>query len=216
MLQVQRSMAPLTEFAPTWQIPFWITRYDNMDNLDYMRDWIIDNEDRIISEYAHKSRNDGGTGLGLNSLTAQYNTFNLFRETRGLEPFEDYFKFLRVEYETYMREYKTEIRACTMYAWANVVRTGQTIKKHHHGASHYAYLSGNMHFSDYETITRYHNPYAEMYYDCTNQKGGVTFFPSYIFHETTQHEQDVKRVSMAFDLYDRAHMEGHDNNSVEF
>lgn len=216
MLQVQRSMAPLTEFAPTWQIPFWITRYTNMDNLDYMRDWIIDNEARIIDQYAYKSRNDGGTGLGLNSLTAQYNTFNLFRETAGIEPFEDFFKFLRLEYEKYMTEYKAKIRNCSMYAWANVIRPGQQIKKHHHGASHYAYLSGNMHFGDYETITRYFNPYAEMYYDCTNQKGGVTFFPSYIFHETSQHNEEIKRVSMAFDLYDKAHVDGHDDNQVDF
>lgn len=216
MLQVQRSMSPLTEFAPTWEIPFWMARYTNMDDIDYMKDWITDNEERIINEYADKSRNDGGTGLGLNSLTAQYNTFNLFRETRGIEPFDNFFKFLHVQYTLYMQEYKTKIRSCTMYAWANVIRQGQIINKHHHGATHYAYLSGNMHFDNYKTVTRYFNPYAELHYDCVNQKGGVTFFPSYIFHETTQHTEEGKRVSMAFDLYDRAHVEGHDDNSVEF
>ena len=143
-------------------------------------------------------------------------TFNLFKETEGIEPFEDFFKFLRIEYETYMKEYKTEVRECSMYAWANIIRPGQTIKKHHHGASHYAYLSGNMHFDNYSTTTRYHNPYAELHYDCINQKGGVTFFPSYIFHETTQHHGPGLRLSMAFDLYDKAHTTGHDDNSVDF
>ena len=99
MLQVERSMAPLTEFSPRWRIPFWISRYDYTDNIDYMRDWIIDNEERIIDQYAYKSRNDGGTGLGTRSLTAQYNTFNLFKETKDIEPFQHFFKFLRAEYE---------------------------------------------------------------------------------------------------------------------
>jgi len=216
MLQVQRSMEPLTEFAPTWNIPFWMTIYPHTDNIDIMKEWIMSNEDRIIDQYAHKSRNDGGTGLGLQSLTAQYNTFNLFKETKGIEAFDHFYKFLRVEYEKFMKECDFKIRNCTMYAWANVIRTGQTIKKHHHGGSHYAYLSGNMHFDNYETITRYHNPYAEVYYNCTNRKGGVTFFPSYIFHETTQHEEDGKRVSMAFDLYDIGHTDGHDDNTVIF
>jgi hypothetical protein len=216
MLQVQRSMEPLTEFAPVWHIPFWMTIYPHTENIDIMKDWILSNEHRIIDQYASNSRNDGGTGLGLKSLTAQYNTFNLFKETNGIEAFDHFNNFLRVEYEKFMTECNFKIRQCTMYAWANVIRTGQTIKKHHHGGSHYAYLSGNMHFDKYETVTRYYNPYAELHYTCVNVKGGVTFFPSYIFHETTEHNEDSNRVSMAFDLYDVAHTDGHDKNTVIF
>lgn len=216
MLQVQRSMEPLTEFAPTWNIPFWMTVYPNTNHIDTMRDWIIDNESRIIEQCSRDSRNDGGTGLGLSSLTAQYNTFNLFKETQDIEAFADFHKFLRTEYEKFMKECNFIVRDCTMYAWANVIRSGQAIKKHHHGGSHYAYLSGNMHFDNYETVTNYHNPYAELFYTCANKKGGVTFFPSYIFHETTEHGGKTDRVSMAFDLYDVAHANGHDNNTVDF
>lgn len=216
MLQLQRSIEPLTEFAPTWNIPFWISVYPNVNNINFMRDWILDNESRIIEECSCKSRNDGGTGLGLNSLTAQYNTFNLFKETNHLEAFVDFHKFLQVEYEKFMKECNFIIRKCSMYAWANIIRPGQTIKKHHHGGTHYAYLSGNMHFDNYKTVTRYYNPYAELYYDSVNQKGGITFFPSYIFHETTEHKETSNRVSMAFDLYDVAHVVAHDTNTVDF
>ena len=216
MLQMQQSLEPLTEFSPTWNIPFWITVYPNTANIDIMKDWIVDNEQRIIEKYSSNSRNDGGTGLGLTSLTAQYNMFNLFKETNGIEAFDDFYKFLRVEYEKFMTSCNFKIRNCSMYAWANIIRRGQTIKKHHHGGTHYAYLSGNMHFDKYETVTRYYNPYAELHYTCVNVKGGVTFFPSYIFHETTEHKENINRISMAFDLYDSEHVVGHDANTVNF
>jgi len=216
VLKIERSMQPLTEFAPTWEIPFWFAKYPNEKEIDFMRQWIIDNEQRIIDENISNTRNDGGTGLGTNSLTAQYTTYNLFEDTKNVPQFQNLFKFLRTEYSKFMQSVNAQDRLCSMYAWANVIRPGQQIKKHHHGASHYAYLSGNMHFENYETITRYHNPYAEVYYNCTNTKGGITFFCSYLYHETTVHEEDKSRVSFAFDLYDKRHASEADTNKVDF
>lgn len=208
-------MNPLTEFAPTWSIPVWNAVYTNSKNLDYMRDWIIDNEQRIIEKYSKlESRNDGGTGLGLDSLTAQYNKFNLFTETTGIAEFEDLLNFIKTEYKKFTAELNVEYRKCVLYSWANVMNTGQAVGRHHHGATHYAYLSGNMHFDDYKTLTRYFNPYGEVHYDVVNKKGGMTIFPSYLLHETTKHLEDIKRVSMAFDLYDKNHLQNHDTNRI--
>ena len=64
MLEVHQSMRPETEFTPSWRIPFWRAVYPNEENIDFMKNWIIDNEDRLISQYSSQSRNDGGTGLG--------------------------------------------------------------------------------------------------------------------------------------------------------
>lgn len=216
MLRVETSMEPLTEFAPTWAIPFWFAKYPNEDDIDFMREWIKQNEQRIIEENILETRNDGGTGLGVNSLTAQYTTYNLFDDTKNILEFRNLFQFLRAEYSKFMQAVNAKDRRCSMYAWANVIRHDQQISKHHHGASHYAYLSGNMHFDNYETITRYYNPYAEVHYDCTNVKGGITFFPSYLYHETTKHSENTERVSFAFDLYDKNHIDGADKNKVDF
>lgn len=216
MLQILRSMSPLTEFAPTWQIPMWTAVYPNTQNIDYMRDWIIDNEQAIKEKYADQvSRNDGGTGLGLDSLTAQYNKFNLFTETSNIEAFQDLRKFIAHEYRSFMKELGATVRDCYLYSWANVMTTGQTVGRHHHGASHYAYLSGNMHFDNYQTLTTYYNPYGEVHYDYVNKKGGMTFFPSYLLHETNQHLENFKRVSMAFDLFDKDHLQDHDPNRID-
>lgn len=213
---MQASLEPLTEFAAAWQIPFWTARYPNEKNIDVMRNWIIDNEKRLIEKYSATARGDGGTGLGLTSLTAQYGSFNLFSETQDIPEFIDLFKFFRSEYEKFMTACNTDIRECYMYSWANVMRTGQSVNKHHHGARHFSYLSGNMHFDDYDTKTVYHNPFDEIAWELPNVKGGITIFPSYVMHEATKHMQDNERVSMAFDLFDRVHITCADTNRIEF
>ena len=55
MLEIHKSMHPLTEFAPTWKIPLWIDTYSNVEKLDIMRKWILDNEKKIIKEHKYKS-----------------------------------------------------------------------------------------------------------------------------------------------------------------
>lgn len=217
MLRILSSMEPLTEFAPSWHIPMWSAIYPNQQNIDIMRVWIQDNEQRLIDKYSNIDvRNDGGTGLGLNSLTAQYNKFNLFQETCGIKEFEDFLKFIRVQYISFMKELNCPSRSCYLYSWANVMRPGQSVDKHNHGATHYAYLSGNMHFDNYETITRYYNPYGDVHYDFENVKGGLTFFPSYLMHGTNDHLEKKNRVSMAFDLLDKSYMYDHDTNCIDF
>lgn len=219
MLRIIRSMDPLTEFTPTWNIPIWTTQYDNAAHIDSMRDWIIDNEQSIIDKYSgleSKYVSDGGTGLGSDSLTAQYNKFNLFKDAANVPEFHDLLKFIRAEYGKFMVELNAPVRACSMYAWANVMRTGQKIKRHNHGGYHYSYISGNMHFDNYDTTTRYYNPFDSLYYDFDNVKGGLTFFPSYVYHSTGEFAADGKRVSMAFDLFDQTHLRSHDSNYIAF
>lgn len=216
MLHIEKSLHPLTEFTPTWNFYFWTAVYDS-ENLEKVKSWIIDNEKRLIDVYSSNSRSDGGTGLGKESLTAQYNSFNLFKETEHLPEFNDLKKFIKSEYDKFMIESRSLIRKCNMYCWANVLKTGETIKKHNHGAWHYSYLSGNMHLGDYSTTTRYHNPFNESYLDFQNVKGGLTFFPSYLYHETTEYNDKDKRVSIAFDLLDNISIDqGYDKNRIDF
>lgn len=207
----------MTEFSPVWNLPFWSATYPDQSDINIAHDWILENESNLINKYFPKNKGtDGGTGLGVKSLTAQYHSFNLFQETKDIDAFNRIFKFIRNEYEKFMIEYNSNIRKCSLYCWANVVRTGQTINKHHHGAWHYSYLSGNMHFGNYETMTSYYNPYGDLYYDQPNIKGGLTFFPSYLLHSVNEHKESCDRVSIAFDIFDKQHLDKHDNNHVDF
>ena len=78
-------------------------------------------------------------------------------------------------------------------------------------------MSGNLHFEDYATQTVYHNPVnPRMVYETKNVAGGLTMFPSYIFHQADEHKADGERVSMAFDLFDTNFYEGDRANGLEF
>ena len=37
MLEIHKSMHPLTEFAPTWKIPLWFDTYPDIEKLDKNR-----------------------------------------------------------------------------------------------------------------------------------------------------------------------------------
>lgn len=214
MLKVQKSLSPLTEFAPSWEIPFYIKKYDNSENIEKIKSWIIENENQIVEKYKINSRGDGGTGLGTNSLTAQYNNFNLFLETKGLSEFDDLLNFIISSYRSFMKDYNTEIRECYLWCWANIVRKGQKISIHNHSSSEYSYISGNIHLDDYTTETKYYHPIERHTYNFPNKKGKMTMFPSYIFHETDEYFGETPRISIAFDLLDIRHSEDHEKNRI--
>ena len=217
MLQIHKSMHPMNEFAPTWNIPLWFDKYENTADLNTMREWIIGNEQNIIATHKDKSKDDGGTGLGKESLTAQYKSFNLFKEAKDVSVFNTLFNWLQQSYINFMNEYKTQPRKCIMFCWANVLRKDKPIDIHCHGAKHFSYLSGNLHLEDYSTQTVYHNPVnPRMVYETKNVAGGLTLFPSYIFHQADTHKGEKERVSMAFDLFDTGFYEGDRTNGIEF
>ena len=217
MIHALTSAPPLTEFAPTWNKQLWIVQYDKFEEIDTMRNWILDNEAFLIEKYAGVGfDHDGNTGLGKHSLTAQYSKMNLFTETKDIPEFQNLFKFIRDEYSKFMNALAYPERKCSMFAWANAVNPGQHIKKHNHGGSHFSYLSGNMHFDDYETATRYHNDYDSYSFEQRNVKGGLTFFPSYVYHDTTVYQGNTKRISIAFDLLDVDHLAPVDANRIDF
>ena len=107
--------------------PLWFDQYGNKDELDIMRQWIIDNEQKIIEENKQKSKDDGGTGLGLDSLTVQYNSFNLFKVTKKSNAFTNLFAWLQQSYNNFMNEHKTQPKKMRdVLLGPNVVRKGQS------------------------------------------------------------------------------------------
>jgi len=204
MLQVWKSIHPLNEYAPTWNIPFWNAVYPNPEEIDFIRNWLIDNEEKLIKTLKKDSDGgDGGTGLGENSLTAQYSAYNLFQITQNIPQFMNLLNWIREQYIEYMNSNSTTVRNLYMFSWANVVHKGQPITQHGHGAQNFSYLSGNIHLDNYDTQTVYYCPVDEQVkVGFENVKGGHTFFPSYVLHSVPEHKQDNKRVSIAFDLFD--------------
>ena len=78
MLITQQSLAPLTAFAPYWQLHFWHSRWTNTAAIQELKQLILAQEPLLIEEFRARQHHHGGTGLAATTLTAQYRFYNLF------------------------------------------------------------------------------------------------------------------------------------------
>jgi hypothetical protein len=197
-----KSALPLTEYAPTWDISFGANQYDDTTSIDNIKKWLIDNEQMIVDKFP--LNNDGGTGLGDKSVTSRYGQYNLFNFIDQCPELEKLLEFFRITYLKFVSKDGTPIKPCDIVCWYNILRPGEEIKGHFHGAGHDAYLSGNMHLDNYDTVTSYRNPFDHnVWFPAKNLKGVCTIFPSYVWHKTDEYKASDLRVSVAFDLHAR-------------
>ena len=193
---------PLTEYGPWWNISIGFAQWQEPEKVDAIRNWLIANESRIIEQFP--LLNDGGTGLGYESVTSRSGMYNLFDFADECPELNDLLKFFRLSYIKFIAEDKTEHKELDIVCWFNVVKDTQQIKEHAHCSEPDSYLSGNMHFDNYPTHTYYRtpfNPFERVPYQ--NIKGGFTMFPSYVPHKTDvfNSDNDGVRISVAFDLH---------------
>lgn len=191
-----KSYHPQTEFAPSWNIPLWLTNWTDLTDVDNLREWIANNEKTILDfEFA----NTGGTGLNENHITTRFGRYNLLEQDHPA--FKELLKFLQYSYLEYVQKQQLELKDLQIVCWANILRKDEGMESHAHGAQPDAYLSGNMHLDDYHTRTVYHSSFdPESKIELPNKKGGCVLFPSCTPHYVEPHTRDDVRVSIAFDL----------------
>ena len=194
-----KSLHPETEYAPQWNIPLYQSEWNEFQKLDTIRDALLRNEQKFIDDLEYHQ--DGGTGLGENSVTSRFGRYNLFHYTDMCPELGELLTFFRRSYVNFITEDTTTIRDLDIVCWFNVVRNGEKIQEHNHGSGHNSYLSGNFHLDDYDTHTYYKSPFDPvMAAPFNNEKGVLTIFPSFLTHGTTEHNSTNERVSIAFDL----------------
>ena len=140
---------------------------------------------------------DGGTGLGVNSLTSRSPLYNLveFKETKYLK------KIIKNAHLDFMKELNlTHEDNLYIQCWANVMRKGDKIKKHFHSINNYDYLSGHICIQTTDTNTYYLEPYHKEKFILKNNFGNITLFPSWVEHFTDQVLDNKERITIAFDL----------------
>ncbi len=200
-MQIRKIRNPLpgTHYAPYWDFSVGQARWEEFEKIDKIRNWLIDNEQRILKEYP--VMHDGNTGLGNESVTSRFGQYNLFDFAKDLPELNDLKKFLQFSYLDFVTLDHTPITDLHIVCWFNILTTGQEIKEHLHNSNFDCYLSGNMHLDDYNTLTKYKVPYEiGTSYDVINAKGGFTLFPSCLMHWSDKHLEEQKRVSIALDL----------------
>ena len=193
-----KSLHPYTEYGPSWDIPIYHNILQEDDIINPVKEWLLANEQKFLDLPVH---NDGGTGLGNDSVTSRFSTYHLFdyiEECPQLQPLLD---FLRFSYIDFMDKENNSVRECDFMCWFNILRPGQKIAVHKHGSGPDVYLSGNLHLDNYETETFYLSPIDEnAVHIVNNLKGGLTLFPSWVEHGTTDFGEEGERLSIAFDL----------------
>lgn len=210
-----KSIPTMTEYAPTWDFSFGVNKWQDSDKIKTIRNWLIANENRIINSYSGDY--DGGTGLGNNSLTGRFEKYNLFDYADELPELNDMLKFFRISYLEFLEEEQHDVRDTVLVCWYNVMREGEFVAEHHHGAGYDVYLSGNIMLDTYPTCTNYTCPYdKDVKLPFSNNEGILTIFPSCIPHHSDPYHGEGVRISIAFDIRLPSIQENADRKAITF
>jgi hypothetical protein len=168
---------------------------------------LLDAEDQMLKEL--KPTHDGGTGLGLNSITSRFMSYNPLTWTHS----EDIMNLREKIYTLYLEFHKTlkiDRQPMFVQCWANIVRPGQEIKLHLHDISEYSYLSGNILLQGSPSEILYHNPQNALVrpepHRIQQEPGQITLFQSCIPHQVPEYTGEDIRVSLSFDFLIREYV----------
>lgn len=194
-----QSIHPLTEYSPQWNIPLYMSLWNEFDKIDIIRESLLKNEQKLLDELDwHK---DAGTGLGPDSVTTRHGRYNLFDYIDELPELDTMRTFIRKSYVNFLKEDNASPRDSDISCWVNILRAGEKFNEHYHSSAPDAYLTGHIYLDDYKTESYYKSPYdQENGLPFPNNKGTAIIFPSYLTHGTTAVEGDEVRVSIAFDI----------------
>ena len=172
---------PQTPYCPQWD---YIIAEKTID---------IDVEEltNLILSKRHKTLpNDQGDILLLNPLKWNYPVCkNLLNEIKKFH--KEYVKNTFPEFDS-----KLKVRC-----WCIIMDKGQHFSPHFHSIKGTSYLSGHFTVKCDGSSTNYRTPYELNYhYPIKNVPNVISLFPTCIVHNTTPHQGDSERITIAFDL----------------
>ena len=200
------SRPPVSPYAPQWDFRVGTSICEDIDT-NSLSEFLLLKEKEVkklpTSVRVNGTESDGYTGLGSNSTTSKFQSYNILTWNHPE------IKKLRSNIARMIIGYNNECDNKTpnelwIHSWYNVLRFGQKIKPHHHSADPDCYLSGHFDVQVNNTSTVYMSPINQIndpeVIDIENIPGELTLFPSYIFHYTTPHYSFKPRITIAFDV----------------
>jgi len=210
------SEKPMTPYTAFWRYCIG-ERILSKINCHRLKEFLLSKQEEILEIKDRLS--DGGTGLGLDSTTARFLSYNVLDwDQEDIKILKDEIIETHDEYYRYtVGEEPPKVSICA--CWMNIMKKGQRIKKHNHGFNNETYISGNftvacegsktvyinpfVHSSETELIERveiWGQEFEEELYASLNTTGNLTLFPGYVPHFTTKHTSDTERVTIAFEI----------------
>ena len=205
---------PISPFAPEWRF-FIAEKFLLRINCNRLKDYLLNRQPEILS--IKDNLNDAGTGLGNDSTTARFISYNVM--TWDQPDINILKEEISIMHDTYYRDIVDRpTPKVSLGGWMNIMKKGDRIKRHNHGFSNNTYISGHFTVCCDSTKTVYINPhehcdedkllvrvedgeeYSDSLYAATNTEGQLTLFPSYIPHFTTEHRSDSDRITLAFEI----------------
>lgn len=204
------SETPLNKFAPNLKIPMYAASEGSDEFINKLLSQIYKFEDQITKEelVSDVPRSDKDPY----SYTQHWKQHNLFWDVDALggnklERFpmspelEKFFHIVRKQYLLFLKELNYPRLKVYVHAWANVLRDGEWISKHHHTADPSSYISGTYYLTTNPTYLKVSSPIRvdqmEMF---PTKKSSIVMFPSWVPHESDVYKGNDTRVSLAFDI----------------
>jgi len=204
----------LTPFAPSWNY-FIAEKLISNINSNRLKNYLLSRQQEVLS--IEDNLDDGGTGLGNDTTTVRYRSYNIFSW------YQPDINILKQEIFSMCSNYHMKLGVkkppqLGLKGWMNIMKKGDRIEIHNHGFKSDSYLSGNFIVSCNNTKTVYNNPFQQYvkenkllrmveededdptYYASKNTEGKLTLFPNYIPHFTTEHRSYSYRITLAFEL----------------
>jgi len=209
-----KSEPAISPFAPEYHYIFAENKIVNVD-FKKIASIILEKEKTIIESTSPTS--DAYTGLGDDSLTSRWKSFNVFAWS---EPEIEKLKSqIYLRYLEFLKAYNVPRSNVKIQCWANVLREGGEINPHIHSTGKWAYLGGHVTVQCEDTYTVYINPINQINdpetYNSRNEVGKITFFQHNIPHFTTPHYSTtgLERITIAFDLSMEEFVNSFDHNA---
>jgi hypothetical protein len=198
-----KSSSPLSPFAPVYYHP-WCEELINGIDYKKIAKIILEKEPELMKQYGptQKTNQDGYTGLGTNSLTSRYASYDIFKVDDSIQALVPK---IRKVHDKFLKALNLKAPPKILIkGWANVLRKGEAIRSHLHDISSSAYLAGNIPIQCENTSTFYMNPLNQLndpeVYETKNKIGLLTLFPSTLPHYTNKHMSSEERITIAFGL----------------
>lgn len=211
-----KSLPKKNYFAPEWDY-YIIENIIKKVNFKSLSKFLLKKEKellKITKPILKASTVDGYTGLGENSITSRYASFNVFN-FKNKEIYKISKEIINI-HKTLLNFLKIETpKNLWIQCWFNVMRKGEFIKPHLHSFDPSTYLGGHICVQVQNTHTKYINPINQLndpeIYTSENEVGKITLFQNNIPHFTNIHNCDKERITIAFDLA----LEKKENNYIQ-
>lgn len=211
-----KSLPKKNYFAPEWDY-YIIENIIKKVNFKSLSKFLLKKEKellKITKPILKASTVDGYTGLGENSITSRYASFNVFN-FKNKELYKISKEIINI-HKILLNFLKIETpKNLWIQCWFNVMRKGEFIKPHIHSFDPSTYLGGHICVQVQNTHTKYINPINQLndqeIYTSENEVGKITLFQNNIPHFTNIHNCNKERITIAFDLA----LEKKENNYIQ-